>query len=186
MAVFISQENVNVPSAEILSPISLQVACDNTQPCTTSCFMTSNMLFANTLFAVRISLYSFCSAIIIRFGSLLTRYSIIAVQCFNSQRSALYFLRHLFHSLPKSYLNLHNSFLAFARCISSTPSCSTRNSLRFRFLHIACYANNIPERGSLIRTNVASRWYRFPKQRSKLGIIIYKLKNFNYGLQTDN
>lgn len=151
MAIFISQKNVNVSSAELLSPISLQVACDNTQPCTTSCFMTSDMLFADILFAVRISLCSFCSAII-RFGSLLTRYSIIDVQCFNSQRSALYFLRHLFHSLAKSCLALHNSFLTFARCISSKPSCCTRIPLQFRLLQIACYANNIPERGSLLRT----------------------------------
>lgn len=152
MAIFISQQNVNVNSAELLYPmLSLQVAYDNIHPYATSCFMTSDMLFADILFAVRISLCSFCSAII-RFGSLFTRYSIIAVQCFNCQRSALFFLRHLFHSLAKSCLDLHNSFLVFVRCISSTPSCSTRISLQFRFLHIACYANNIPERGSSLRT----------------------------------
>ena len=163
MALFISQQNVNVTSAELLYPmLSLQVACDKNHPYATSCFMTSNTLFADTLFAVRIFLCSFCSAIIMRFGSLLTRYSIIAVQCFNSQRSALYFLRHLFHSLAKSCLNLHNSFLAFVRYISSKPSCSTRISLQFLFLHIACYANNIQERGSLIRTHDKSKifpWY---------------------------
>lgn len=131
MALFISQENVNVNSAELLYPIlSLQFACDNSQPCTTSCFMTSYMLFADILFAIRISLCSFCSAII-RICTLLTRHSIIAVQCFNCQCSALYFLRHLFHSLAKSRLDLHNSILAFARCLSSKPSRCKRNSLQF-------------------------------------------------------
>ena len=104
-------------------------------------YIVSDTLFADSFFALRISLCSFLSALT-RFGSSLARCSLNAVQL-------LKLLRRLFCCLYKcrSY-----NIYALAKHIACNYSYYLRNFLQFRFLFVACYTNIFKLRGSLIRT----------------------------------
>ena len=144
-----------IRTVELLKPVSLQIAYDNIalysynklllQQYILSYgnfrYVVSHTLFADSFFALRISLCSFLSALT-RFGSSLDRCSLYAVQL-------LKLLRRLFCCLYKcrSY-----NIYALAKHIACNYSCYLRNFLQFRFLLIACYTNIFKLRGSLIRT----------------------------------
>ena len=100
-------------------------------------YIVSDTLFADSFFALRISLCSFLSALT-RFGSSLARCSLYAVQL-------LKLLCRLFCFLYKcrSY-----NIYALARHIAYNCSCYLRDLLQFRFLLVACYTNNFKPRGS--------------------------------------
>ena len=144
-----------IRTVEVLKPVSLQIAYDNIALCSYNelllqqhilsygnyRYIVSNTLFADSLFALRISLCSFLSALT-RFGSSLARCSLYAVQLIK-------LLRRLFCCLYKcrSY-----NIYALAKHIACNYSYYLQIFLQFRFLLIACYTNIFKLRGSLIRT----------------------------------
>ena len=144
-----------IRTVEVLKSVPLQIAYGDIALCTYNDlllqqhillygkfrYIVSDTLFADSLFALRISLCSFLSALT-RFGSSLARCSLYAVQL-------LKLLRRLFCCLYKcrSY-----NIYALAKHIAYNYSYYLRNLLQFRFLLVACYTNNFKPRGSLIRT----------------------------------
>ena len=148
-----------IRTVEVLKPVSLQIAYDNIALCSYNelllqqhilsygnfRYIISDTLFADSFFALRISLCLFLSALT-RFGSSLARCSLYAVQL-------LKLLRRLFCCLYKcrSY-----NIYALAKHIAYNYSYYLRNLLQFRFLLIACYTNNFKPRGSLLRIYLPS------------------------------